>query len=253
MDTNVSPPSTTTTVTPPLPKTRKLIPISQPIPILPTSLAQTYTHIHPILLLSLFYLRFPSLVSSPVPTLLSSLIPLSILQLSYAILCLPPSSTRHGLNHDPNDKSPGNNKIESPRPDQLRKRSTPKKDSPDHPFISRIIPALLSLTLTLSLSPPLLFTILILFGAPLTTHLPHTFLLATHVSLLAVLPLFYVHGVNARMWREISSAALPGDEVWGGTVGTMLGAWGGAVPIPLDWYVPLSAPSHFSSVWKVFR
>ena len=61
----------------------------------------------------------------------------------------------------------------------------------------------------------------------MTTHLPHTFLLATHVSLLAVLPLFYVHGVDARMWREISSAALPGDEVWGGTVGTLVGAWFG--------------------------
>ncbi|KAL8794266.1 MAG: hypothetical protein Q9195_003220 [Heterodermia aff. obscurata] len=142
----VSSPSTTTTVTPPPPKTRKLIPISQPIPILPTSLAKTYAHIHPVLLLSLFYLRFPSLVSSPVPTLLSSLIPLSFLQLSYATLCLPPSSTRHGPNHDPNDKPPGTkkpstttNKTESPRSDQPRKRPTPKKDPLETPFISRII------------------------------------------------------------------------------------------------------------------
>lgn len=55
--------------------------------------------------------------------------------------------------------------------------------------------------------------------------------------LLAVLPLFYVYGVDAKMWREITSASLPFDEVWGGTVGTLVGAWLGAVPIPLDWYV----------------
>ena len=28
---------------------------------------------------------------------------------------------------------------------------------------------------------------------------------------------------------------LPFDAVWGATVGTALGAWLGAVPIPLDW------------------
>lgn len=55
------------------------------------------------------------------------------------------------------------------------------------------------------------------------------------MCLLAVLPLFYVYGVNAEIWNEIISAILPFDEVWGGTVGTVLGAWFGAVPIPLDW------------------
>ena len=49
------------------------------------------------------------------------------------------------------------------------------------------------------------------------------------MSLLGVLPLFYVHGVNARMWREISGACLPFDEVWGGLVGAVVGAWLGAV------------------------
>jgi len=37
------------------------------------------------------------------------------------------------------------------------------------------------------------------------------------------------------MWREILSASLPFDEVWGGCIGGILGAWLGAVPIPLDW------------------
>ena len=31
------------------------------------------------------------------------------------------------------------------------------------------------------------------------------------------------------MWREISGACLPFDEVWGGLVGALVGAWLGAV------------------------
>ena len=98
-------------------------------------------------------------------------------------------------------------------------------------------PAIISLFLCLSLSAPLLTVILILFGAPLTTHFWHNLLCATHISLLGVLPLFYVHGVNARMWREISGACLPFDEVWGGLVGAIVGAWLGAVSwkaFPMD-------------------
>ena len=72
---------------------RKLIPISQPISLLPTPEANVYSHIHPVLLLSLYYLRFPSLVASPVPTLLSDLVPLSILQITYTVLCLPPTAS----------------------------------------------------------------------------------------------------------------------------------------------------------------
>lgn len=97
--------------------------------------------------------------------------------------------------------------------------------------------ALLSHLLTILLAAPVCTILLILFGGPLTTHLLHNILCASHMSLLAVLPLFYVYGVDAEVWNEIISAILPFDEVWGGTVGTVLGAWFGAVPIPLDWYV----------------
>lgn len=57
------------------------------------------------------------------------------------------------------------------------------------------------------------------------------------MALLAALPLFYVYGLDRSAWREITSASLPFDKVWGGGVGVMLGAWAGAVPIPLDWWV----------------
>lgn len=36
-------------------------------------------------------------------------------------------------------------------------------------------------------------------------------------------------------WLEIASLYAPVDEVFGAALGCALGAWLGAVPIPLDW------------------
>lgn len=55
------------------------------------------------------------------------------------------------------------------------------------------------------------------------------------MSLLAALPLVYVHGVDGGKWREAVALLLPIDGVYGAALGTLLGAWMGAVPIPLDW------------------
>lgn len=71
-------------------KSRKLVPISQPISVLSTDVARIYTHIHPILILSLYYLCFPSLVADPVSTLKQALAPLAHLQITYCVVCLPP-------------------------------------------------------------------------------------------------------------------------------------------------------------------
>ena len=62
---------------------------SSPIELLPNDLARIISQVHPVLLLSAYYLRFPSFVADPVPTLLSSLLPLAIIQVAYAALCLP--------------------------------------------------------------------------------------------------------------------------------------------------------------------
>lgn len=35
---------------------------------------------------------------------------------------------------------------------------------------------------------------------------------------------------------EVAALASPIDEVFGASLGTLVGAWAGAVPIPLDWY-----------------
>lgn len=61
------------------------------------------------------------------------------------------------------------------------------------------------------------------------------------MALLASTALIYVHGVDGAVWREVWAFARPADAVWGGALGTALGAWFGAVPIPLDWDRPWQA------------
>lgn len=80
-----------------------------------------------------------------------------------------------------------------------------------------------------------------MFGAPLTTHNYETVLCAAHMALLSASPLAYVHGVDGSVWKEVWGIARPADTVWGSALGTGLGAWFGAIPIPLDWDRPWQA------------
>ncbi|KAI4122166.1 MAG: hypothetical protein LQ338_005974 [Usnochroma carphineum] len=227
MSTTTAPsPSSTSTSQPQLsPPSRKFTPTSTPIPLLPTSTAHLYHHIHPILVLSLGYLSFPALVADPVSTLFRLLFPVAALQAVYCVLCLPIAQAGGAF---PRGTTIGRRR-KNIKPGERR------RDGGGGEWVGKISPALLSLLLTLSLAAPVLLIMLILFGAPLTTHFAHNLLCATHMALLALMPLFYVYGVEAGMWREVCSASLPWDGVWGGTVGTVVGAWLGAVPIPLDW------------------
>lgn len=72
------------------PKLRKVVPTTPPISILSTDAARTFTHIHPVLLLAFYYFRFPFLVASPVPVLFGHLLPVSLIQIAYVTICLPP-------------------------------------------------------------------------------------------------------------------------------------------------------------------
>src|SRR6201746_2549582 len=84
---------------------------SLPIELLPTDLSRIFTHVHPTILLSAYYLRFPALVADPVSTLLNSLLPLTIIQISYAVICLPAT----GSSTKPVKKpKPGAKKADSP-------------------------------------------------------------------------------------------------------------------------------------------
>ena len=100
-------------------------------------------------------------------------------------------------------------------------------------------PAIFALILAFLVPPVPLQLLALCLGAPLFPYsqLPHTLALATHVSILAFLPLFYTHGVSGDAWRDVAAAWLPFDEagVWAAAVGTMVGGWFGAIPIALDW------------------
>ncbi len=106
------------TSTSPNPPFRKLIPTTQPISTLPTDTARIYNTFHPVLVLTLYYLTFPFLVSDPVLTLRYSLFPLSILQLGYVVTCLPTSGSASPPPPTPRASKPGH-----------RKRSTPKQNA----------------------------------------------------------------------------------------------------------------------------
>ena len=105
----------------------------------------------------------------------------------------------------------------------------------------------LSFSLTSLLATPALAVLLVLFGAPLTTHNAETLLCAAHMAFLSATALVYVHGVNGHVWKEIWGIARPADTVWGGALGTGLGAWFGAIPIPLDWSVSACSPIQMQS------
>jgi phosphatidylinositol glycan class F len=85
---------------------------SQPIELLPTDLARIFTNVHPVLLLSAYYLRFPALVADPITTLLQSLPILAVLQIAYAAFCLPPTGS--GTSSKPIKKAkPGAKKFDT--------------------------------------------------------------------------------------------------------------------------------------------
>lgn len=199
-------------------------PAAVPIEILSTDTAKLYTHLHPILVLSLYAFKWQAIVADPVPALWNTLIWLGFLQVAYAALCLPPT-TRGGSSSTAiaaDKKKPGE-----------RKKGGPGRLEAG--FNQKLIPAFISLVAAITAGIPILAITLILFGAPITTHHEHTLLCAAHVSFLGVIPLVYVQGLAGATWKDIVALLQPIDEVYGSLIGTVLGAWLGAVPIPLDW------------------
>lgn len=86
-----------------------------------------------------------------------------------------------------------------------------------------------------SFSVPLFHVIFVLFGAPLLTHPAETFLCSAVLAVLSVYPIFYTHGVDSKAWTAVCGINAPKDETFCGFWGGIVGAWLGAVPIPLDW------------------
>ncbi|KAJ5526529.1 Glycosylphosphatidylinositol anchor biosynthesis protein 11 [Penicillium frequentans] len=210
-------------------------PSAPPINILPSKLAQAYSYAHPIFLLTLCAARFEALVADPVQELLEDLPWLALLQLFYVLLCLPPAASPSADSSSASDAKAARSR--SGKPGYRRKNSGKNVWAA---VWAKLMPACLSLGLTF-LATPIIAALLVMFGAPLTTHNYETVLCAAHMALLSASQLAYVHGVDGSVWKEVWGIARPADTVWGSALGTGLGAWFGAVPIPLDWDRPWQA------------
>ena len=75
----------TTAATPKAPK-------SHPIESFDDGLAPFYTHLHPLVLLAVFYYHLDALVEDPVETLPQAAIGVAALQLLYLVICIPGSN-----------------------------------------------------------------------------------------------------------------------------------------------------------------
>lgn len=84
----------------------------------------------------------------------------------------------------------------------------------------------------------IIFGLLVLFGAPAVSLVQNTFVCAMHMSILAVLPLFFTYHLDSRVWADIIAMRRPLDHVYAASVCTLIGAWLGAIPIPYDWDRP---------------
>lgn len=144
---------------------------SHVIDILPTATAQTHSHLHPFLLLALYAFRFQSLVADPVSTLWSDLPLYAVLQITYAVTCLPQagSSHQHHAGSSRNDTNAIGEISESSKrhvsasastlASAAKRKRTHKSDS----FPQKVTVRLLSASLDINkYSPPLYRNILIL-------------------------------------------------------------------------------------------
>ncbi|KAJ8612319.1 hypothetical protein MRB53_037529 [Persea americana] len=207
---------------------RSPLPILPVITLLSTPASTAYNHALPVLVLAIYYASFNALVADPVSTLFYLAWPLAAFQAIFCVLCLPVSTRTSTSNTTSKSQSLSQSAAKS-----ITARA--KRGSAQPTLASKLAAALLSLTLTLSLSLPLLTILVILHGAPLTTHQPHTLLFGAHLALLTTPPLFYIHGIDSTAWRSLVSLSFAFDTVTGRAVGALVGAWLGAIPIPLDW------------------
>ncbi|KAH7139311.1 GPI biosynthesis protein Pig-F [Dendryphion nanum] len=198
-------------------------PVAMPVDVLNNEAAKLYTHLHPVLVLSLYAFQWRAIVADPVPAMWNTLLILGVLQVVYSAICLPPTTS--------------GGSATAAAAAEKKKIGEKKKLGPgkvEAGINQKIIPAFLSLIAAILTAIPV-FVTLVLFGAPITTHLEHTALCAAHISFLGVIPLVYAQGMVGSTWYQIVALLLPIDEVYGAFIGAFIGAWLGAVPIPLDW------------------
>lgn len=73
-------------------KGSKAYAISHPVEPLDDDLAKIYGHLHPLVILGVFYFQFNSLVEKPLDTLPKTALVVAALQVLYICLCIPGSN-----------------------------------------------------------------------------------------------------------------------------------------------------------------
>ncbi|KAK3946025.1 glycosylphophatidylinositol anchor phosphoethanolamine transferase [Diplogelasinospora grovesii] len=187
----------------------------RPVELQQTPASQAARRAIPVLIAAVYLVRFSALVADPVAWMKTTLPQIAILQVAYVLLCLPTPGAAQ--------KPAANRKL---RPGEKKKPEA----GGSNPYVTAILSLLLSIFVT-----PFFYIAMVLFGAPFLSHVSHTMLCAAHLSILTLTPLFYVHGVDSSAWVAVAGFQAPLDETFGGLVGGVVGAWLGAVPIPLDW------------------
>ncbi|KIO33132.1 hypothetical protein M407DRAFT_241161 [Tulasnella calospora MUT 4182] len=108
-----------------------------------------------------------------------------------------------------------------------------------------------------ALSIPIFHLFIVLFGAPLTSHIPQTLLLSTLLSLLTFYPSTYALGLPSltstssaaqaerlqyvRLFSELFTRTHVERALVFPVIGTVVGCWLGAFVLPLDWDRPWQA------------
>lgn len=111
--------------------------------------------------------------------------------------------------------------------------------------------ALQSLISLLVIVFPIVYITVILMGAPLTTHIAETVLFSSHLTVMAFFTAVNELGLKGKNWlallpevqhedvAEVAAVRIqksqPKKRLLGLVWGTLIGAYLGAVPIPLDW------------------
>ncbi|EMR09365.1 hypothetical protein PNEG_02315 [Pneumocystis murina B123] len=81
---------------------------------------------------------------------------------------------------------------------------------------------------------------IVFYGALVINYLLETILCALHLTVLGILPMICIFGVDRRKYMELVSLELDLENFENlklsvGFFGTFVGSWLGAIPIPLDW------------------
>ncbi|KAG5519595.1 hypothetical protein PMAC_001750 [Pneumocystis sp. 'macacae'] len=86
----------------------------------------------------------------------------------------------------------------------------------------------------------LVHTFIIFYGAPVLDYIWETALCALHLTTLGILPLICIFGMDTEKYAQLLSFELDLQTFQNlkltiGFYSTFIGAWLGAIPIPLDW------------------